>query len=592
MARAKRLSSLDASFLYWEKPHQRMHVGCVALLDGAIPFDDFAAVMAERLGRIPRYRECPVRPLLDLDWPRWVPDPTFELRRHLHHVAVPAPGGERELHALVDELFATRLDPRHPLWETYFIDGLAGGRSAMLCKVHHAMIDGVSGAQVLEAMADPVAEEEPRPAPAAPERRSFLDGLRPAAVLETARDFRQAVGIIGSTLFDSLPDLPWNGPITDARRIVWTSFPLDDFLTMRGAAGCKVNDVVLAVISGALRRYLEARGLSPDGVRPRALVPVSVRGAHEHLALGNLVSSMLPHLPIDVADPVERLRTIATEMRTLKEQGQPRAAGLALQLVGALPAPVNALLGRFVASTPPINTVCTNVPGPRQVRHLLGRRILEVHPMVPLFQGLGLEFAIMSYAGQLSISAAVEPNLVPDAHEIPGHLQAAAEELHAALITRERVRPAATAASPTVADLMTAEVITVAPTESLARAYAVMRAKRIRHLPVVGGDGRLAGLLSHRDLLGASSSSLIGTPEDRVRVLVLAHVADVMETHVSVARAEDSASLAGERMIRHKIGCLPVVGGDGRLAGIVTEEDFLRWATARMSPPQAVRQSA
>ena len=590
MARTKRLSSLDASFLYWEKPHQRMHVGCVAILDGAIPFDAFVATMEERVGGMPRYHERPVRPLLDLDWPRWEPDPTFEVRRHLRHVAVPAPGGERELHALVDEVFSTRLDPRRPLWETYLVDGLADGRSAMICKVHHAMIDGVSGAQVLEAMADPIPEDGPRPIPEVPARRPFLDAMRPAALLETARDLTQAAGIIGSTLFDSVPALPWNGPITDARRVVWTSFPLEDFLIMRGAAGCKVNDVVLAVISGALRRYLEARGIRPDGVRPRALVPVSLRGAHERLALGNLVTSMLPRLPIDVADPVERLHTIATEMRTLKEQGQPRAAGLAMQLVGALPASVNALFGRFVPSTPPVNTVCTNVPGPRQPRHLLGRRILEVHPMVPLFQGLGLEFAIMSYAGQLSIAATVEPNLVPDAHEIPGHLQAAAEELHAALLAGEPARPMA--ASPTVGDLMTADVITVVPAESLAHAYAIMCAKRIRHLPVVEENGHLTGLLSHRDLLGASSSSTVGAPANRGSVLLLAHVRDVMETHVSVARADDAASAAGERMIRHKIGCLPVVGGDGRLAGIITEEDFLRWATTQMAPPQTVRQSA
>ena len=593
MAHVKRLSPLDASFLYWEKPHQRMHVGCVALLDGAIPFEAFAAAMEERIGRIQRYRERPVRPLLDLDWPRWDIDPTFEVRRHLHHVAVPAPGGARELHALVDELFATRLDPRHPLWESYLIDGLAGGRAALLCKVHHAMLDGVSGAQVLEAMADPAPHDPPRSSAHAPPPLSLLDGLRPAALLGAARNVAQAFGIVGSMFLESVPALPFNGPITDARRIVWTSFPLEDFLTMRGAAGCKVNDVILAVIAGTIRRYLEARGVPTNGVRPRTLVPVSVRRADDHMALGNLVSSMFPRLPIDVSDPVERLRTISEEMRTLKEQGQARAAGLAMQLVGSLPAPVNALLGRLVPSTPPINTVCTNVPGPREACHLLGRRILEVHPIVPLFQGVGLEFAIMSYAGQLSISATVEPHLVPDADDIPGHLRAAAEELHAALTATQQPEVARPAASPlVVADLMTADVTVIGPGDSLAKAHALMRTKRIRHLPVVH-DGRLAGLVTHRDLLAVSSSSLI-TPgeEDRVRLLELVRAGDVMETHLSVAAPDDSAAGAGERMIRHKIGCLPVVGLDGRLAGIITEEDFLRWATAYMESEEPMRQSA
>ena len=593
MAHTKRLSPLDASFLYWEKPHQRMHVGCVALLDGPIAFEPFARAMEERLGTIARYRERPVRPLLDLDWPRWHVDPTFEMRRHLHHVAVPPPGGDAELHTLVDELFAIRLDPRHPLWETYLIDGLAGGRSAVLCKVHHSMIDGVSGAQLLEAMADPMPHEPPRSSPHATPPRMPLDAFRPAALLETVRDAAQALGLLRSVVLDAVPVLPFNGPITDARRMVWTSFPLDDFLTMRGAAGCKVNDVVLAVIAGAIRRYLLARGVRPTGVRPRTLVPVSVRRADDHMALGNMVSSMFPSLPIDVADPVERLRQVADEMRTLKAQGQPRAAGLAMQFVGALPAPVNALLGRLIPSMPPVNTVCTNVPGPREACALLGRRILEVHAFVPLVQGLGLEFAIMSYAGQLSISAAVEPRLVPDAADIPGHLQAAAQELHAALAAGEVREPVRPAAGPRVADLMTPGVLAVAPGDSLAKAYALMRMKCIRHLPVVTADGRLAGLVTHRALLAASASSL-KTPRDdeRVELLAFAHVGDVMETHVSVASANDPAALAGERMIRHKIGCLPVVGEDRRLEGIVTEEDFLRWATARMTPPEAAQRTA
>jgi diacylglycerol O-acyltransferase len=593
MARAKRLSPLDATFLYWEKPNQRMHVGCVALLDGPIGFEPFAKAMEERLGAIERYRERPVRPLLDLDWPRWETDPTFEVRRHLRHVAVPPPGGEQELHELVDSLFATRLDPRHPLWETYLIDGLAGGRSALLCKVHHAMIDGVSGAQVLEAMADPAPHAAPHSSPYAPAERSIRNALRPSALLAMGRDVVAALDIVRSVLFDAMPALPFNGPITDARRIVWASFPLDDFLTLRGLAGCKVNDVVLAVIAGAIRRYLEARGSRADGVRPRVLVPVSIRRANDHMTLGNLVSSMFPRLPIDVADPVERLRCVAEEMRMLKEQGQPRAAGLAMQLVGALPAPVNALLGRFVPSTPPINTVCTNVPGPREACHLLGRRILEVHPIVPLFQGLGMEFAIMSYAGKVSISAAVEPHLVPEAADIPSYLHAALHELRDALGTGVPARPAAVSDGPRVADLMTRDVVAIAPEDVLGTAYREMRRHRIRHLPVVQRDGRLVGLVTHRDLLAVSSSSLVvRAEEERVRLLGLVPAADVMETHVSVAAADDAAADAGERMIRHKIGCLPVVDGKGHLAGIVTEEDFLRWATARMAPAEPARRSA
>jgi CBS domain-containing protein len=302
---------------------------------------------------------------------------------------------------------------------------------------------------------------------------------------------------------------------------------------------------------------------------------------------------MFPRLPIDVADPTQRLRCIADEMRTLKEQGQPRATELAMQLVGSLPPAMSALMARFVPTTPPVNTICTNVPGPREACHLLGRRILEVHPIVPLFEGLGLEFAIMSYAGQLSICAAVEPHLVPEADDIPSHLHAAFHELRDALTPVAPAPSMAAAPGPRVADLMTTEVIAITPEDFLATAHRQMRRHRIRHLPVVRHDGHLVGLITHRDLLAASSSSLVvPAEEERVRLLDFVLAADVMETHVSVATPDDAAADAGARMIRHKIGCLPVVNAAGRVVGIVTEEDFLRWATAHMAPPEPMRQSA
>lgn len=597
MARVSRLSPLDAAFLYFERPHQRMHVGCLALLDGPIPFDAFAGAMAERLGAIERYRQRPVRPVLDVDWPRWEEDSTFDVRRHLRHVAVPAPGGDAQLHELVDTLFATPLDRRHPLWETYLIDGLAGGRAALLCKVHHSMIDGVSGAQVLEAMSDPV----PRPtstgvrpvATPAAEPTSLFAALRPSALYARLRDVVGAAGTLASLVLEPASTLPFNAPITDARHIAWTSFALDEFLTLRGVAGCKVNDVILAVIAGALRRYLMSRGVRPDGLRVRTLVPVSMRRAEDHMTLGNLVSAMFPRLPVDVADPVERLHAVSAEMRRLKERGQPRASGVAMQIAGMLPAPLNALLARALPEGPPLNTVCTNVPGPRDACRILGRTIVEVHPIVPLFSGMGLEFAILSYAGRLSICAAVDPHLVPEADDLPSHLHASLAELRDAIGGAPAVAAAEASAGPRVADLMSGDVIAIGPDDSLAKAYRVMRLNRIRHLPVVDHDGRLIGLVTHRDVLAASSSSLmVPAEEERVRLLDLARAADVMETHVSIALPVDAAAEAGERMIRHKIGCLPVVETSGRLAGIVTEEDFLRWATARMAPPEPARASA
>ena len=587
MATSPRLSPLDAAFLYYEKPHQRLHVGCVALLEGPLPFEPFVATMADRLGRIPRYRQRPVRRFLDLEWPRWEDDPHFDVRRHIRHVAVPAPGDDAALHALLDTLFATPLDPERPLWETYLVDGLAGGRAALLCKIHHAMIDGVSGAQLLEAMADPTPGRMPQPrsAPGAQNgTRSSWSVLHPTALLAQARDAVQAISTIAELARDRGSTLPFNAPIGDARRIVWASFPLDDFLVARGAADCKVNDVVLAVVAGALRRWLGARGVETDGLCVRTLVPVSVRGAEEHMTLGNLVTAMIARLPIEVADPRERLRRVTAEMRSLKDRGQARATGLMLQLAGWLPAPLHALLGRVLPAAAPLNTVTTNVPGPREACRMLGRRIEEVHPIVPLFDGMGVEFAIMSYADRLSICAVADPALVPDAAEIATHLRAAAGELLGALDTRApaTAEPAAEGIV-CVATLMQSRVVTLAPTDRLAAAWSLMSRHRIRHLPVVMPDGRLIGMVTHRDLLAASPSSLV--PEgERVALSAAVRVADVMETHLSVTSPDEPAAAAGERMLRHKIGCLPVVGTDGRLAGIVTADDFVRWAAARMQP--------
>jgi len=593
MATTHRLSPLDAAFLYLERPHQLLHVGCVAILERHVPLDALADALAERVVvRLPRYRQRPVRPPLDLGWPRWADDPVFDVRRHLRHVAVPPPGNEPALHALVDTLFATPFDPNHPLWEAYLIDGLADGRGALLWKVHHAMIDGVSGAQVLELLADPSGEAAPAvPHPAPAPRRDVLATLRTlvspqtvfSRVKSAARDAVEATSVAASLFLERLPRVPFNGPLTDTRRIVWTSFPLDDFLAMRGAAGAKVNDVVLAVIAGALRRHLDAHGSTRPALR--AMVPVSVRGDGERLALGNLVTAMFPTLPVDVADPVERLRRVCEETRTLKERGQPRASGIMLALAGVLPAPVGAALARLAPDhMAVVNTVCTNVPGPRASRTLLGARILDIHPIVPLFGGMGLEFAILSYADRLSICAVADPALVPDAGAIAGHLQDEAAALAAALGVGAPAPALRMAPSPTCRDLMTSDPTTLAPTDTLVRAHRLMEIRRIRHLPVVDAERHVVGLVTHRDLL-ANQVSALALPDagDRERLLGFHYAHEIMERHVSVVGPDDPATDAGEHMARNKIGCLPVVDTGGHLLGIVTQEDFLRWATAHMA---------
>ena len=584
MASTGQLSSMDAAFLYYERPVQRLHVGSLSLLEGPVPYDAFTDLMVQRLAPLPRYHQRPVRPLLDWALPMWRDVPGFDPRHHIRHVGVPPPGGDPELHALVDELMAAPLDPDSPLWEAYLIDGLADGRAAILNKVHHCMIDGVSGVQLLEVLTHP----DPGTAPASEAAKSppmlrthGSGGARPWS----ARAAVEALATLARWTIEPTSRLPFNGSISAQRRLRWTTMSLEQLLAVRAAAGCKLNDVVLSVVAGGLRRWLAAHAVSTDRLCVRAMVPVSVRTAGDHLTMGNLVSAMFPVLPVDIADPLDRLHKVAAHMGDLKERGQAHATGLLLALAGALPAPVSALLGRMLPSWPMINVVCTNVPGPREPRYILGRRIDGIHPIVPLFEGLGLGFAILSYADQISIAASADPTQVADVETVTDAIAAEFEALVATLGLDAPLPASPPAATMTVADLMTAPVHTVCPTTPLADAWGLMRRHRIRHLPVVDDIGRLVGLVTQRDLLGAAPSA-VSEPDEaaRLRRLGWLNAHEAMERHLVVVAPDEPAASAGERMLRAKIGCLPVIDAAGNLAGIVTEEDFLRWATAHMAP--------
>jgi len=582
----RRLSLLDASFLYYEQPNQPLHVGAVAILDGTVDLEALRERLAVQLGTLPRYTQHPVRSLLDWSAPHWEDDRPFEPAWHIRHTRVPAPGDEGAFHATIDALFAAPCDLTRSPWEIHLVDGLADGRAAILSKVHHCMIDGISGAQVLEVMTDPAPETSaPAPRPVVPIASPSLR-LDPRAAVGKVRDAVDAMGALATLMSTVVVPLPWNGPLSPNRQIVWAQFALDEILALRGAAGCKVNDIVLTVIAGALRTHLLSHGAAADHLRVRTLVPVSVRTADEHLALGNRVSAMFATLPTDLHHPLARLHAVMHETQRLKTEGQPQALGLAMAFAGTLPPAVGPVMASLSASRPVVHTVCTNVPGPRGPRFVLGRRVLDIHPIVPLALEIGLGFAILSYDRSLSIAATVDPTLVPDAAALPAALRAAADELHEILGTRPSSAAVETPSrAPRVADLMTADVVTIGPETSLAEAWQTMHHAHIRHLPVVDAHRVLVGLLTHRDLLAAAQSRVTFPDErDRMRMLGWAHADDVMETHLSTVTPGTPAAEAGARMASHKIGCLPVTDG-GRLVGLVTEHDFLKWATAHMDTP-------
>ena len=598
---SERLSALDASFLYLERPTELLHVGAVAVLATAPSFEAFLATLQERLVSLRRYRQVPERPLLDWSLPTWREVRDFDLRRHVQRTVLPGPSDEAALHRVLDTLFARPFTPGQPLWECHLIEDLGEGRAAILIKVHHCMIDGVSGVHVMELLTDrgdvPAGDPAPRPlehgtapAGAAGGPAGWLTDMlaavsHPRRALARVQEAVAAGSVLAGFALERSAPFPWNGPLGAARSIRWQSFDLERLLAMRGAAGCKVNDIALAVIAGALQAILPPSALAP-GRRARALVPVSIRQPDEHLTLGNRVSGCFASLPLDVRDPLERLRLIADEMREQKAGGRVQVFDVALAVAGALPAPVTFWLTRLNDQWPIVHTVCTNVPGPSEPRSLAGQRVLEIHPVVPLAMGIGLGFAMLSYAGRFSIAATADPALFPAVDRLPAALVAAADELASRLgVGVPRPAAARPVRAPTVGDLMTSPVATVTPDTRLSTAWNSMRIGRIRHLPVIDRAGRLLGLLTHRDLLAALPSTLGAAVEQQPALLAFgwAEARDLMETHLSTAVADEPAVEAGRRMARQKIGCLPVLGTRGEVVGIVTEEDFLRWATDHMA---------
>jgi WS/DGAT/MGAT family acyltransferase len=254
----------------------------------------------------------------------------------------------------------------------------------------------------------------------------------PGHAVGEVRETVDAFAHLVRTLVAAAPRTPFNGPLGIARNLAWATFSLNEIKAIKNRLGGSMNDVVLAVISGAMRRVLADRGMSPERVELRAAIPVNVRGTHEHLKLGNQVSMMVAPLPVGILDPVERLRQVRAATALLKAGNEPGKAQRLVQLIELLPAPVHQLFGRAPSLAAPINTICTNVPGPPVSLYMQGVRVDRMAPFVPLAAPVGLAFAILSYADTLTISATADAALVPDLAEVIAPLHTSFEELWAA----------------------------------------------------------------------------------------------------------------------------------------------------------------
>jgi diacylglycerol O-acyltransferase / wax synthase len=435
-----------------------MHVASTLIFEGQTPsYEELRAHLEARLDRVPRFRQKLRFVPLGQGRPVWVDDPTLNLGYHVRHTALPEPGDEDALRTLAARIFSQRLDRSKPLWELWLVDNLEGDRFAIVGKSHHCLVDGVSGVDITTVLFD--AEPDPAPEPSAPrwvadpepsDAQLLADAIRERIVdpREAARGARalmrhprralgalvEAIEAIGTVAGSGLaaPPSPLNVDVGPHRRFAWVRADLEDLKRVKRAHGGTVNDVVLAAVAGALGRYLRARGHSIAGLELRAMVPVSVHSAEHEGTLGNHVTAMMAPLPVGVADPLERLRLVSAEMDELKDSRQAVGAELLTELAGFAPSTLVSQAARLQSRQRMFNLVVTNVPGPQFPLYLLGRRLLDVFPMVPLAACQALCVGLMSYDGAINFGLVGDLDAMAGLDSFAADLEGALTEMVAA----------------------------------------------------------------------------------------------------------------------------------------------------------------
>lgn len=463
-----RLSPLDAAFLHVEDEVTHMHLGSVARFEGPPPaHDELLAAIGGKLHLAPRYRQRVRFTPLAAGRPVWVDDPHFRLAYHVRRTALPAPGDDDDLRRLVGRVMSAQLDRARPLWEIWIVEGSGDGSWAMVSKLHHAMVDGVSGSSLITVLMDEqrdVPRAEPVPWTPAPEPRGveLIAGALADRARWPLREARAVAGVVrdptgfGQLAAQTLQGLAayagiarppeattLNGPIGPHRHWDWAQARLTDVKEIRGALGGTVNDVVLTAITGGLRALLESRG-EPTDRSLRSLVPVSVR-ARDETGAYNKVSAMFADLPVGVEDPVERLNAIRAQMRHLKDTHEAVAGEVLTSLAGFAPELLLALGARLATRTPQrnVNTVTTNVPGPQIPLYVAGRQMLETFPYVPLGGHVRVGIAIYSYNGGLGFGVTGDYDTASDIHVLCAGIEHGVDELLAAARARPEPQRAA-----------------------------------------------------------------------------------------------------------------------------------------------------
>ncbi|MCY7347665.1 MAG: wax ester/triacylglycerol synthase family O-acyltransferase [Pyrinomonadaceae bacterium] len=490
----RRLTTTDASFLYFEKKEAPMHIGSVHLFEGEVPFEDFIAMMDAKMHLIPRYQQVVKFDPFNMAHPTWESDPHFDIRKHIFKLQIDAPGGEQELVELSSRIFTPVMERDKPLWDIFWVYGLEGGRTAMIARIHHCMVDGISGIDLIKIILDispeikiPIkpATEPTRTARLDPTRQFFdsllggmeegmnrwmefqngLLNLTQAFIEQPTRDAMTKIGGDLPGMATPATILPFNRQCSGERRLVWSEFSFADVRAIRAALGGTVNDAALTILSGAVAKYVESHGQATANRSVRFMVPVSLRQDDQHGALGNLVSILPVEIPLDLPDPAERFHHIHRKTAALKGGRVAEGVSLFSALMGVLPAPVQALAGALAAMPmPAVNMVATNVPGPQVPLYTLGVKMLGYYPYVPVGYVVGCGCAILTYDQKITFGLTADVQAMPDVERLRDFLnESFAELLKAAGVEKTDAPPIKKTAPRTAAETKPPATKTVKP---------------------------------------------------------------------------------------------------------------------------------
>jgi diacylglycerol O-acyltransferase / wax synthase len=473
-----RLSGLDASFFYLERKEIPLHMAGVFVFDGPLRCDEFLRRIDAQLHLIPRYRQIVVAPPFNLGYPTWEDDPKFDIRRHIFRVRLDRPGGQAELEALSGRIVSRLMDRSKPLWDIHVVDGLKGGRGALIVRIHHSLADGIAGAAlVLKVMLDPTPEGSRatlKPLTRTPRRPVAKPSLTAAiacgigsslghlidaeagllavgqALLSDRSALKGAVGLLPE-LVRVVERLPFNKPCSGDRKFCWAEFDLSEVQAIRAAAGGRINDVILTVLTRALAHYVQLHGQAVEKRLIRVICPVNLR-QDKGESLGNQVSVLPVMLPLDVENPVRMLEVVAARTAAMKRARAADLLAIVAGCLGVIPPPVQAMLWRGISTVmlpfPLFNIICTNIPGAPNPLYCVGRRLLTWYPQVPTGYELGINCAATSCCGKLCFGLIADAHVAPDVTRLRDFLYVAFEELCLAAGVRKPGRRAKAPGKP------------------------------------------------------------------------------------------------------------------------------------------------